>query len=103
MESEAPSGQEKPADVEFEVRQDIEPLPVSVLPVLSDVEVEVLRVLTDQGRRLTLGQLVSCTDFSREELGMAIGGLRAKGLISSLNTVVESYSCRFPGVRVDGR
>ncbi len=102
MESEAAS-QERRRDAEFEVRQGIQPPPVSVLPVLSDAEVEVLRILTDQGTRLTLSQLVSCTDFSREEVGMAIGGLRAKGLISSLNTVVESYSCRYPGVRVDER
>ena len=69
----------------------------SALPVLSDTETELLRILSEDGP-LTVGQLMSLTGYSREELGMAVGGLRAKGLVSQLNTLVESYCCRFPGL-----
>jgi hypothetical protein len=68
---------------------------------VSDVEARVLGALSDAGHCLTLGQLRARTGITREELKPVLDGLRSKGLAAKLNTVVESYSCRFPGVRVD--
>jgi hypothetical protein len=103
MERAAPLGE----DASLRPSADLEaprtsPDDVSVLPVLSESEADVLRVLSGQGRRMTVGQLETFTGYTREELGMALGGLRAKGLVTQLNTVVESFTCRFPGLRVEG-
>lgn len=50
---------------------------------------------------MSLGVLRSRTGMSTEELRSSIERLRALGLVTRLNTVVESYSSRFPGLRVD--
>jgi hypothetical protein len=68
---------------------------------LSEKEARILSALSDAGHCLSLGQLRARTGILREDLKPILEGLRAKGLAARLNTVVESYSCRFPGIRVD--
>lgn len=70
------------------------------LPSLSADESSVLRALSEV-RHLSFGVLRSRTGASTEELRSTLERLRAKGLVTRLNTVVESYSSRFPGLRVD--
>ena len=67
----------------------------------SEREARVLSALSDAGHCLSLGQLRARTGILREDLKPILEGLRAKGLAARLNTVVESYACRFPGIRVD--
>jgi hypothetical protein len=69
--------------------------------LLSRDEVLVLDALSAAGHCLSLGQLRARTGVAREDLKPVLDGLRAKGLAARLNTVVESYACRFPGVRVN--
>ena len=68
---------------------------------LSEREALILGALSDAGHCLSLGQLRARTGILREDLKPILEGLRAKGLAARLNTVVESYACRFPGLRVD--
>ena len=68
---------------------------------LSEKEALILSALSDAGHCLSLGQLRARTGILREDLKPILEGLRAKGLAARLNTVVESYACRFPGIRVD--
>lgn len=68
---------------------------------LSEREARVLGALSDAGHCLSMGQLRARTGILREDLRPILEGLRAKGLAARLNTVVESYACRFPGIRVD--
>lgn len=68
---------------------------------LSEREAQVLGALSDAGHCLSLGQLRARTGIMREDLKPILEDLRAKGLAARLNTVVESYACRFPGIRVD--
>jgi len=72
----------------------------AALPTLSAAESSVLNALSEV-RQLSLGVLRSRTGMSTEELRSSIERLRALGLVTRLNTVVESYSSRFPGLRVD--
>lgn len=65
----------------------------------SDEEL-VLEVLSASGDGGTLGQLRSRCDLTAERLAVALEGLRSKGLVTRLHTVVESYAARFPGIRV---
>ena len=76
--------------------------PVSGIPQLSSDESVVLEALSAEDRCLTMGSLRARTGMSPEDLREAVEGLRAKGLITRLNTVVESYASRFPGLRVEG-
>ena len=76
--------------------------PVHPLTVLSPTEGLVLKALSERGRRLTVGQLAARTGCSRADVDAALSGLKAKGLIACLNTVVASYSCRFPGLDMGG-
>jgi hypothetical protein len=68
---------------------------------LTDREARVLSALSNAGHCLSLGQLRARTGILREDLKPILEDLRAKGLAARLNTVVESYACRFPGIRVD--
>jgi hypothetical protein len=43
----------------------------------------------------------AATGLSSAEVREALEGLRQKGLVCPLNTVVETYAPRFPGLRVD--
>lgn len=74
--------------------------PPARLPSLSPAESSVLNALSE-ARHLSFGVLRSRTGTSVEELRETLSRLRAMGLVTQLNTVVESYSSRFPGLRVD--
>ena len=66
----------------------------------SPVERLVLDTL-GEATSMTSGQLRVQTGLTPEELASALDSLRAKGVVASLNTVVESYRSRFPGVSLD--
>lgn len=68
--------------------------------VISDEEKQVLDLLVSCGAARTPAQLSSACGLGREHVAQALDGLRAKGLINPLNTVVESYTARFPGIEV---
>ena len=76
------------------------PVPPVSLPSLSAVESSVLNALSEV-RQLSFGVLRSRTAVTSEELRAALDRLRGLGLVTRLNTVIESYSSRFPGLRVD--
>jgi hypothetical protein len=69
--------------------------------VLSEDEARVLETLS-QPHRLTFSQLMRATAQEEEQLRLALGGLRTKGLIVRLETVIESYSCHIvcPGAPI---
>ena len=71
-----------------------------VLSELTQDESVVLEALSASPAGATMGRLRSGCDLSEERLASGLDGLRRKGLVVQLNTVVESYSCRFPGLRV---
>lgn len=73
---------------------------VADLSELTADEGIILEVLAACATGGTTAQLRSKSGLSEERLMQALDGLRAKGLVARLNTVIESYSCRFPGVRV---
>ncbi len=90
---------------ELESRLESEEMQVSspdgaVLGRLTDDEALVLDALASHPTGATLGKLRTSCPLSEESLVSCLEVLRRKGLVSRLNTVVESYSCRFPGVRV---
>ena len=57
--------------------------------------------MLSKDHRLPLPVLRTRTGCTEAELREALDGLRDLGLVSRLNTVIESYSARFPGLRVD--
>ena len=67
---------------------------------LSEDEQVVLDIVAGCPTGATLGKLRVRCALPEERLIGCLDGLRRKGLVVRLNTVVESYSCRFPGVRV---
>jgi hypothetical protein len=69
-------------------------------PVLSDDEDKVLSILVSFGNSKTTQQLAAGTGLPREQVATALDGLRAKGLVIRVNTLVESYAARFPGIEV---
>jgi hypothetical protein len=75
------------------------PPPARSEPPLSPVQQRVLTALSED-RQLSFSVLSSRAGASPEELRVALEALRARGLVSRLNTVVESYAARFPGLRV---
>jgi DNA-binding MarR family transcriptional regulator len=68
-------------------------------PVLTADEQAVLDVLGHDSAR-TVAQLCAGCGLSRERVVPALDGLRAKGLVTRHNTLVESYAARFPGMAV---
>lgn len=71
----------------------------SSLPSLSAEESRVFAALSET-RHSSIGMLRARTDLDPDELRAVLDALRAKGLVTRLNTIVESYSSRFPGLRV---
>lgn len=69
-------------------------------PPLTEHEALVLEALSCFRTGGTPAQLRARCDLSIADLGVALEGLRAKGLVTRLNTVVESYAARFPGLKV---
>jgi len=76
------------------------PQEVGTEPLLSGQEALVLDALSSLGTGGTPAQLRARCDLSVADLAVALEGLRAKGLVTRLNTVVESYAARFPGLKV---
>ncbi len=74
---------------------------VNGLPVLADEEAAVFALMSRSGHCLTFGTLRSRTGLQTEELREALESLQANGLVVRLNTVVESYASRYPGLDVD--
>lgn len=74
---------------------------VKALPVLADEEAAVLALMSKSDHCLTLGTIRSRTGLETDELRAVLESLRANGLVVRLNTVVESYASRFPGLDVD--
>lgn len=72
------------------------------MPQLSSQESTVLEALSAHGECLTIGALRARTGYRSEDLRTILAGLHDKGLVARLNTVVESYAPRFPGLRVEG-
>jgi hypothetical protein len=67
---------------------------------LSPDEVSVLQGLKTNGSAFTFHRLQATTRLSTEHLEAALSGLREKGLVTQLNTLIPSYSYRYPGVEV---
>jgi len=74
---------------------------VDGLPVLADEEAAVLALMSRSEHCLTFGTIRSRSGLATAELRVVLESLRAEGLIVRLNTVVESYASRFPGLDVD--
>lgn len=68
---------------------------------LDQEEAAVLALMSQGDHCLSLGTIRSRTGIATLELRVVLEGLRAKGLIVRLDTVVESYASRFPGLDVD--
>lgn len=71
------------------------------LPGLSSEEAAVLEILAGDGGSLTMGAIRARTGLELHQVLPALASLRAKGMVTRLNTVVESYAPRFPGLRVE--
>jgi hypothetical protein len=68
----------------------------------SAVQKQVLQCLGKSSEALTTRQLEAAISCSDEELRRALEQLVGNGLVSRLNTIIPSYSNRYPGVRVYG-
>ncbi len=68
--------------------------------VLSADERAVLEILVDCGTSRTEAQIAAMCGLPRASVAGGLETLRAKGLVSRVNTLVESYAARFPGVEV---
>lgn len=68
---------------------------------LGQGEAAILSLMSQGDHCLSLGTIRSRTGMATRELRAVLDGLRAKGLIVRLDTVVESYASRFPGLDVD--
>jgi hypothetical protein len=69
---------------------------------LSVVQKQILDCLGQSAKALTLRQLEGALSCSVADLTEALDGLTESSLVSRLNTVIPSYSNRYPGVRVYG-
>jgi DNA-binding MarR family transcriptional regulator len=67
---------------------------------LSADEKSILEVLVSCGSARTIAQLCATSGMDREQVTPVVEGLRAKGLVTRFNTLVESYGARFPGLEV---
>jgi hypothetical protein len=76
------------------------PLGLDDALALSADERAVLEVLVDCGTSRTEAQIAAKCGLPRENVAGGLEALRAKGLVSRFNTLVESYAARFPGVEV---
>jgi hypothetical protein len=67
---------------------------------LSEEQAKVLGCLRAAGSGLTVRQLEARTACAAAELEEALGGLIRQDLVSRLNTVIPSFACRSPDIRV---
>jgi hypothetical protein len=63
-------------------------------------EKTVLEILVAGGTAKSMAQLALSSGLGREGVAGVLEGLRAKGLVTRVNTLVESYAARFPGIEV---
>ena len=68
--------------------------------VLAADERAVLDILVGCGEARTAAQLAGGCGLPRDQVARALADLRAKGLVTRFNTLVESYAARFPGLEV---
>jgi hypothetical protein len=70
------------------------------LAQLTEEQRRILDCLQTAGSALTLRQIETKTAYSPTALEDALGGLLQQDLVARLNTLIPSYSCRYPGIRV---
>lgn len=68
--------------------------------VLSADERAVLEELMGCKTGRTVAQIAAGCALPRENVSCALDELRARGLVTRFNTLVESYAARFPGLEV---
>ena len=59
-----------------------------------------LETLVACGSARTVAQLCASSGLDRGQVAGTLESLRAKGLVTRFNTLVESYAARFPGIEV---
>jgi hypothetical protein len=74
-------------------------VPESPLALAAE-ERAVLEILVTCGTARTMAQLCASAGLSRGQVASTVESLRAKGLVTRFNTLVESYAARFPGIEV---
>jgi len=67
---------------------------------LTPDERTVVELLVTCGVSRTVTQIAAECGLSRADVVGALEGLRTKGLVTRLNTLVDSYAARFPGLEV---
>jgi hypothetical protein len=67
---------------------------------LTDEEKTVLETLVACKAARTVAQLCASSGLDRGQVTGTLESLRAKGLATRFNTLVESYAARFPGIEV---
>jgi Fe2+ or Zn2+ uptake regulation protein len=72
----------------------------SSLVQLTDEQKQVLDCLQDAGTGLTRRQIVARVSCPPSVVEDALESLVAANLVGRLNTLVPSYACKYPGVRV---
>jgi len=72
----------------------------SSLAKLTDEQKKVLDCLQQAGAGLTQKQIVARVSCPEPAVEHALDGLLAGNLVARLNTLVPSYACKYPGVRV---
>lgn len=60
----------------------------------------VLEILVACRTARTAAQLSAGCGLARDRVTGALDGLRSRGLVTRVNTLVESYVARFPGIEV---
>jgi hypothetical protein len=100
MEHEAPPTASLAADDGPETTGEPTPIAIGGPSAFSSIERLVLDTL-GEAASMTTGQLRVQTGLTPAELASALDSLRTKGVVARLNTVVESYRSRFPGVSLD--
>ncbi len=100
MEPSAPHKEVSESNLEAEGERGSGRAGSTAMPVLTRSEAAVLAVMSS-GDRMGLSTLRARSGMSQVEVRSALDGLRAKGLIVRLHTIVESYALRFPGLDVD--
>ena len=74
--------------------------PVGAPAELTEEQKLVLDVLESSTSGLTLQQIASSAGCPAEQLGGAVEALVEQGLACRLNTIIPSYSPRYPGIRL---
>ncbi len=76
------------------------PASASSLVQLSDEQEMVFDCLQQAGTGLTQRQIMLRVSCPAPAVEQALAGLVTLNLVACLNTLVPSYACRYPGVRI---